>query len=126
MSKCILVVDDELEFIELLQYRLADFDYKIVTAMNSTDALNQAWEHSPDLILTDLLLPDLDGLTLCEILQRHETTRNIPVIMITALGSDVTRYSAQVAGAMEFFSKPLDFERLKKTIRLILDATARV
>jgi CheY-like chemotaxis protein len=126
MSKCILVVDDELEFIELLQYRLADCDYKIVTATNSTDALNQAWEHSPDVILTDLLLPDLDGLTLCEILQREESTRKIPIIMITALGSDVTRYSAQVAGAVEFFSKPLDFERLKKTILSLTETPVRM
>lgn len=126
MSKCILVVDDEPEFIELLQYRFADCDYKIVTATNSTDALNQTWEHSPDVILTDLLLPDLDGLTLCEILQRQEATRKIPIIMITALGSDVTRYSAQVAGAVEFFSKPLDFERLKKTLQSLTDAPVRM
>ena len=126
MSKCILVVDDELEFIELLRYRLQPCDYKIVTATNSTDALNQAWEHSPDVILTDLLLPDLDGLTLCEILQRQEATRKIPIIMITALGSDVTRYSAQIAGAVEFFTKPLDFERLKKTLHSLLAVTARM
>jgi DNA-binding response OmpR family regulator len=126
MSKCILVVDDELEFIELLQYRLADCDYKIVTAANSTDALNQTWQHSPDVILTDLLLPDLDGLTLCEILQRQEATSKIPIIMISALGSDVTRYSAQIAGAFEFFSKPLDFDRLKKTLRSLLEAPARL
>ena len=126
MSKCILVVDDELEFIEMLQYRLADCDYKIVTATNSTDALNQAWEHSPDVILTELLLPDLDGLTLCEILQRQEATRKIPIIMITALGSDVTRYSAQIAGAVEFFTKPLDFDQLKKTIHSLLEAPVRL
>ena len=120
MSNCILVVDDDLDFIELVQYRLQTSDLKIVTANNSTDALNQAWQHSPNLILTDLLLPDLDGLTLCEILQRHETTRNIPIIMISALGSDVTRYSAQIAGAMEFFNKPVNFEKLKETIQSLL------
>ena len=126
MSKCILVVDDDLEFIELIKYRFADSDYKIVIATNSTEALNQTWQHSPDVILTDLLLPDLDGLTLCEILQRQEATRKIPIIMITALGSDVTRYSAQIAGAAEFFSKPLDFERLEKTIHSLLAATASI
>jgi two-component system, OmpR family, alkaline phosphatase synthesis response regulator PhoP len=125
MSKCILVVDDELEFIELLQYRLQPCDYKIVTATNSTDALNQTWEHTPDVILTDLLLPDLDGLTLCEILQRQEATRKIPIIMISALGSDVTRYSAQIAGVMEFFNKPVNFEKLKETIQSLLQQKAR-
>lgn len=126
MSKCILVVDDELEFIELLQYRLQPCDYKIVTATNSTDALNQAWEHSPSVILTDLLLPDLDGLTLCQMLQRQESTRSIPIIMITALGSDVTRFSAQIAGVTEFLTKPVDFECLKRTIHSLLEAPARL
>ena len=124
MSKCILVVDDELEFIELLQYRLQPCDYKILTATNSMDALNQTWQHSPDAILMDLLLPDLDGLTLCEILQRQEATRKIPIVIISALGSDVTRYSAQIAGAVEFLTKPVDFARLKNIIHTFLAAPA--
>ncbi len=124
MSKCILVVDDELEFIELVQYRLQPRDYKIVAATNSTEALNQTWQHSPDVIITDLLLPDLDGLTLCEILQRDELTRKIPIIMVTAVGSDVTRYSAQVAGAAQFFSKPVDFGRLKQAVDGLIEGRA--
>jgi DNA-binding response OmpR family regulator len=118
-------VDDELEFIELVQYRLGSSDYKIITATNSMDALNMIWEHSPDVILTDLLLPDLDGLTLCEILQRQEATSRIPIIIISALGTDVTRYSAQIAGAWEFFTKPLDFERLKKSLQSLLENPVR-
>jgi DNA-binding response OmpR family regulator len=122
MQKRILIVDDELDFAELVQYRLADCGYRFRTATNSTDALNAAWDNPPDLILLDLLLPDLDGLSVCEIFARHPATLNIPVIMISAVGTDVTRYSAQVAGAKEFFSKPVDFEKLKSAIRTIFQA----
>jgi two-component system, cell cycle response regulator len=120
MPKRILIVDDETEFSDLVQYRLADTDYEFVTATNSTDAVNRTWDKPPDLILLDLLLPDLDGLSVCEIFARQPDTRHIPVIMISAVGTDVTRYSARIAGAREFFSKPVNFEQLKASISTIL------
>ena len=120
MTKKILVVDDELDFIELLRYRLPAPEYIILFATNGTDALNQVWHHSPDVILMDLMLPELDGLTLCEILRRQPATRQIPIIMVSALSNDVTRYSAEVAGAREFLAKPLDFDRLKALLAVLL------
>lgn len=124
MGKRILIVDDEPDFSELVQYRLAEEFYDFTTVTNSTDALNAAWEQPPDLILLDLLLPDLDGLSVCEIFARHPATQHIPVIMITAVGSDVTRFSAEIAGARHFFAKPVDFEKLKNAMRALLGATA--
>src|SRR6478609_174671 len=120
MGKRILIVDDEPDFSELVQYRLAEEFYDFTTVTNSTDALNSAWEQPPDLILLDLLLPDLDGLSVCEIFSRHPATQHISVVMITAVGSDVTRFSAEVAGARHFFAKPVDFEKLKRTLRELL------
>ena len=122
MERRILIVDDELDFSELVQYRLADCGYRFSVATNSTDALNSAWDNPPDLILLDLLLPDFNGLSVCEIFTRHPATLNIPIIMISAVGTDVTRYSAQVAGAKEFFSKPVDFEKLKAAIETTFKA----
>lgn len=121
MGKRILIVDDEPDFSELVQYRLSEEDFDFATATNSTDALNSAWDQPPDLILLDLLLPDLDGLSVCEIFARHPATQHIPVIMISAVGSEVTRFSAEVAGVRHFFAKPVDFERLKACIRCLLD-----
>lgn len=120
MTTKILVVDDDLDFIQLLLYRLPYPEYKILSATNGTDALNQVWHHSPDIILMDIMLPDLDGLTLCEILRRQGSTRQIPIILVSALSSDVTRYSAQVAGAREFLPKPLDCDRLKVLLASLL------
>ncbi len=125
MHKQILIVDDEPEFAELLEYRLADCGFEFRTATNSTDALNLAWENPPDLILLDLLLPDLDGLSICEIFGRHPATQHIPIIMITAVGSDTTRFSAQVAGARHFFTKPVDFTELRTSIRELLQGEGK-
>ena len=124
MDRRILLVDDELDFSELVQYRLSDCGYQFSIVTNSTDALNAAWDRPPDLILLDLLLPDLDGLSVCEIFARHPATSHIPVIMISAVGTDVTRYSAQVAGARHFFAKPVDFEKLKAAIAAIFKESA--
>jgi DNA-binding response OmpR family regulator len=125
MGKRILIVDDEPEFSELVQYRLGATDYEYCIATNSTDALNEAWEQPPDLVLLDLLLPDLDGLSVCEIFARHPATQHIPVIMITAVGTEITRFSAEVAGARHFFSKPVDFEKLRAAIRELISAPVR-
>jgi len=120
MTKNILVIDDELEFSEFLQFRLRDCGHKLFFATNGTQALNQARQHLPDVILLDLLLPDLDGLTLCEILRRQLSTRDTPVIMISAVDGEVTRKSARIAGACAYFTKPLDFEGLKTKLAEVL------
>jgi DNA-binding response OmpR family regulator len=125
MGKRILIVDDEPDFSELVQYRLGATDYEYCIATNSTDALNEAWGQPPDLILLDLLLPDLDGLSVCEIFARHPATQHVPVIMITAVATEITRFSAEVAGARHFFSKPVDFEKLRITIRNLVSEPVR-
>ena len=122
MEKSILIVDDEYEFYDLLRFRLQDCGYRILHATNGTQALAQARQHSPDVILLDLLLPDLDGLTLCGILRRQLSTRAAPVIMISALASDVTRHAPKIAGACAYFTKPLDIAELKAELKAILAA----
>jgi DNA-binding response OmpR family regulator len=74
MRKRILIVDDEAEFVELARYRLADERYEFEFAQRGMDGLNKASLFQADLILLDVLLPDLDGLTLCEISNRQPGT----------------------------------------------------
>jgi DNA-binding response OmpR family regulator len=113
MKKRILVVDDEPEFSELLQFRLRNLNYDVVAAGSGTEALNLARNSLPDLILLDLLLPDLDWPIICEILQRQLSTRETPIFLITAVTSEATQYAARIAGARECLRKPLDFDELK-------------
>ena len=115
----ILIVDDEGDFIEPVKFRLANLGCDFLVAGDGVHALSQAREGKPDLILLDILLPDLDGLSVCEILRRQPNTKKIPVIFMSALSSDVTRRTAAM-NADDFFTKPLDLNRLEKRIGELL------
>jgi len=118
----ILIVDDEVDFIELVKFRLSKFGCEFLVANDGVQALSQARQHKPSLILLDILLPDLDGLSVCEILRRQPGTKKIPVIFMSALTGDVTKRSASMH-AEDFFTKPLDLNRLEKRIGEILLTT---
>jgi CheY-like chemotaxis protein len=115
----ILIVDDEGDFIELVKFRLADLGYEFLVASDGVQALTQARQFKPDLILLDILLPDLDGLSVCEILRRQPATKKIPIIFMSALTGDVTRRTA-TDQAQDFFTKPLDLPRLQQRIADLL------
>jgi len=115
----ILIVDDEGDFIELMKFRLANLGCEFLVAGDGVQALSQARQFKPDLILLDILLPDLDGLSVCEILRRQPGTKKIPIIFMSALTSDVTRRTASM-NADDFFTKPLDLNRLEKRIAELL------
>jgi two-component system, OmpR family, alkaline phosphatase synthesis response regulator PhoP len=119
MVQRILIVDDEQDFVELVQYRLAGLGCEFIEANDGVQALSQARLFRPDLILLDILLPDLDGLSVCEILRRQPSTKMIPVIFISALSGDVTRRIAAMH-AEGFFTKPPDLPRLERRINDLL------
>ncbi len=121
----ILIVDDEVDFIELMKFRLSSLGYEFLVACDGVQALSQARQFKPDLILLDILLPDLDGLSVCEILRRQPATKKIPVIFMSALTGDVTRRSATIH-AQDFFTKPLDLARLERRIADLLHPAAEV
>src|SRR5208283_636653 len=116
----ILIVDDECDFVELVQYRLAGLGCEFIVANNGVEALSQARQFKPSLILLDILLPDLDGLSVCEILRRQPSTKKIPVIFMSALSSEVTKRTVAMQ-ADDFFTKPLDLPRLERRIHELLN-----
>ena len=115
----ILIVDDEQDFIELLQYKLGNHGYEWIVANDGVHALSQARTLKPNLILLDILLPDMDGLSVCEILRRQPATKRIPIIFMSALSGDITKRTATMH-AEDFFTKPLDLQRLEKRIEELL------
>jgi len=119
MEPRILIVDDENDFVELLQYRLAGLGCEFIVANNGVQALSLARQFKPDLILLDILLPDLDGLSVCEILRRQPSTKGTPVIFMSALSGDVTKRAASLQ-TEDFFTKPLDLPRLERRIADLL------
>ena len=115
----ILIVDDEGDFVELVKFRLANLGCEFLVAGDGVHALSQAREFKPDLILLDILLPDLDGLSVCEILRRQPGTKKIPIVFMSALTSAVTKRTASLH-AEDFFTKPLDLCRLEKRVAELL------
>ena len=84
MPKKILLVDDEQAIVDLLGAMLAQNGYEVVTALSGKSCLKKASENKPDLIILDVLMPDVDGFEVCKLLKEDETTKNIPVIMLTS------------------------------------------
>ena len=106
MVQKILVVDDEPDIVELVAFNLQAEGYEVITAANGLDALNAARSSLPDLIILDLMLPELDGLSVCEILRRLPSTAPIPVIMLTAWKGELSRIVGLDTGAEDYITKP--------------------
>ncbi len=106
MRQKILVVDDEPDIVELVSFNLRAEGYDVVTATSGPEALDQARATLPDLIVLDLMLPELDGLAVCEILRRLPSTSLIPIIMLTAWKSEISRLIGLDAGAKDYITKP--------------------
>ena len=121
MQPTILIVEDETDIIELLKFRLARLGCNFLEAHDGVHALTQAREFKPNLILLDILLPDLDGLSVCDILRRQPATKKTPIIFMSALSGDVTRRTAAMNG-QDFFTKPFDWDRLEKRIPELLNS----
>jgi DNA-binding response OmpR family regulator len=106
MHHKILVVDDEPDIVELVSFNLRGEGYDVVTAANGLEALNQARANLPDLIILDLMLPELDGLSVCEILHKLPSTAPIPVIILTAWKGELPRMIGLDTGAEDYITKP--------------------
>ena len=116
----ILIVDDEAPMRQLLQEALSPEGYTMLTAVDGKDALDQVLAHQPDLILLDLHMPKLDGVTLCKALRVYKETHSIPIIMITALSARNRLEECIAAGADDFITKPFDLLELKIRVRTML------
>src|SRR5689334_2804767 len=98
MRKKLLIVEDNTELLELLRLGFKQAGFSVSTASNGLEALKKARAHCPDLILLDLVLPELDGFAVCEALRRSGETAGIPIIMLTGLTSEFTRYAGMESG----------------------------
>lgn len=118
--KTILIADDE-ETVRSLVTRLLGKSYKIVEANNGEDAVKVAVNEKPDLILMDILMPKMDGLTACYAIKRNQATKEIPVVMLTAVDYELNRKLSQdVMGAQGYITKPFDAQMLMGMISKFL------
>ncbi len=116
----ILLVDDNPQILSILADLLRPLGHKILCATSGTAALELAAAEPPDLILLDVMMPDLDGFTVCRRIRAHPLLAQVPVILVTALDDRESRVRGFEAGADEFVTKPFDYVELRARVSTIL------
>lgn len=106
MDAKILIVEDERDIVDLLRYNLHEAGFETDYVRNGADALHRAVEKPPDLILLDLMLPEVDGLIVCRLLKNDPRTKNIPIVMVTAKTEEKDRVAGLELGADDYITKP--------------------
>lgn len=117
----VLVVDDEPDVLDLVSYNLVQAGFQVETALDGADALRKARSVAPDLILLDLMLPEMDGLEVCKLLRRDPKTNSIPIIMLTARAGEIDRIVGLELGATDYVSKPFSPRELVLRIKKRLE-----
>jgi len=120
----ILVVDDEPEAVELVQFNLDQAGFNVLTAADGAEAIRKARSGMPNLIVLDLMLPEIDGLEVCKLLRRDPATAAIPIIMLTAKAAEIDRVLGLELGADDYITKPFSPRELVLRIRKILQRGA--
>lgn len=121
MSKLILIVDDEPDLVRTLDYRLRKEGYATAVAPTGQEALKRAAKPPrPDLVLLDLMLPDIQGTEVCRTLRAQPATKDIPIIMLTAKGEEVDRVVGFELGTDDYVVKPFSVRELLLRIQAVL------
>ncbi len=120
--KKILIVDDTIDTVELLRKRLRAENYETDEAYDGEECLRKVGECAPDLIVLDIMMPKMDGYEVCRRLKASETTKYIPVLMLTAKSDVENRVKGLDLGAEDYLPKPFDYKELAARIRSLLTA----
>ena len=120
MTARILIVDDILPNVKLLEAKLSGEYFDVLTALSGPEAIKKAEEHSPDIILLDVMMPGMDGFETCQLLKSNPLTSHIPVVMVTALTDATDRVHGLEIGADDFLSKPVNDVALMARVRSLV------
>jgi two-component system phosphate regulon response regulator PhoB len=121
MKPRILIVDDEPEAVELVEFNLRQAGFDVASAGDGAQALKQVRACSPNLIVLDVMLPQMDGLELCKLLRRETATSAIPIIMLTAKAAELDRVLGLELGADDYLTKPFSPRELVLRVRKLLE-----
>lgn len=115
----VLIVDDDPDIQRLVSYNLGQAGFEVATAENGRKALETVRKQPPDLIILDLMLPDIDGMEVCRTLRQRETSRRIPIVMLTARGEEIDRVIGFELGADDYVMKPFSPRELVLRVKSI-------
>jgi two-component system alkaline phosphatase synthesis response regulator PhoP/two-component system response regulator VicR len=124
MAKKILAVDDEKHIVRLVQINLQKEGYEVLTASNGREALDKMAEETPDLVVMDVMMPEMDGFEALQSMKANSATANIPVIMLTAKAQDADVFRGWQSGADLYLTKPFNPGELITFVKRILGQAA--
>ena len=116
----VLIVEDEEVLLRNLEARLRDDGFQVSTASDGEEAMALIRETPPDLVVLDIMLPRLDGLSVCRMLRKDESLANLPIIMLTARGTEVDRIVGLESGADDYIVKPFSLGEFLARVRAVL------
>jgi phosphate regulon transcriptional regulator PhoB len=116
----ILIVEDEKDIVEMVEYNLQKEGYIIFSVLNGEKAISLAKRERPDLVILDLMLPDIDGFEVCKRLKKNEITAQIPIIMLTAKSREADKVTGLELGADDYLTKPFSPRELTARIKAVL------
>ncbi len=121
----ILVIEDEKDIRELITFNLKKYGYNVITSINGEEGLQYSSLHNPDLILLDIMLPGINGFQFCSTIRKRKNLKDIPVIIITALGDEKNIVKGLEKGADDYIIKPFSNKVLLARIRNVLKRNKR-
>jgi twitching motility two-component system response regulator PilG len=121
----VLLVDDTRTLLSLIQVYLMGWQMDFVEAKDGVEGLARAKEHRPDLVISDVRMPGMDGFELCAAIRADVALHKTPVVLLTSLNDDASRKKGKLVGATAFLTKPVAVEELRKTVGQILNLPAR-
>ncbi len=119
-EKKILLVDDEVDILEFISYNLEKEGYKVYTAQNGKDAIKIAEKKDPDLIILDVMMPEMDGIVTCEELRKKPKLKSTVIAFLTARGEDYSQIAGFEAGADDYITKPIRPKVLLSRVRALM------
>jgi two-component system alkaline phosphatase synthesis response regulator PhoP len=120
----ILLVDDEVDILEFISYNLEKEGYKVYTAQNGAEAIKVAEKTLPDLIILDVMMPEMDGIAACEEIRRIPSLQNTIIAFLTARGEDYSQIAGFEAGADDYITKPIRPKVLVSRVKALLKRTS--
>ena len=126
IKKKILAVDDEKNIVELIRMNLERSGFQVIPAYTGKEAIIKTMDLDPDLILLDLMLPDIDGFEVCRTIKLNEKTKDIPIIMITAKSEEADKVIGLGLGADDYVTKPFGIRELEARIKTVLRRCQRL
>jgi PleD family two-component response regulator len=119
----VLVADDDPNIIHIIRYSISNDQFEVLEVANGKEALEMVFTRSPDILILDIMMPEMDGYMVCKELKEHDSTRNLPIIILSAKTSVDDKLKAMGLGIDDYITKPFDPRELEARIKMRLKLT---